>query len=61
METLLTMQLFPITKKTSCKAANLCDGKRGCLQPFINYRLYMDTIWILLLLNFNYETKYKSF
>ena len=33
MKTLLIMYLFPIIKKTSCKAANLCDDKRGCLQP----------------------------
>ena len=29
MQTLLIMQLFPIIKKTSCKAPNLCDDKRG--------------------------------
>ena len=49
------MQLFPVIKKTTCKAANLCD-KRGCLLPFIS----KDDVWILLFLNFNYETKYKS-
>ena len=41
MKTLLIMQLFPIIKKTSCKAANLCDDKRGYSQPFI------DDVWIL--------------
>ena len=30
------------------------------LLPFINQRWCIDTVWILLLLNFNYETKYKS-
>ena len=53
MKTLLIMQLYLIIKIS--KAANLCDNEVVYYLSSIK-----DDVWILLLLKFNYETKYKS-